>query len=165
MDPPRGQHCGEWTPGLAGDKQRGWGGARSWGTQGRTPVVPSFPSVLRGKRGTSALLPWGCGGLFPGGNPTDQAAPWRWGEGQGLGSPSKGRTATGQGLGCTRAGLSRSHDASPSQALWTTLPTLAILEQGGWKGCREHLGGTPKACTGEQGVGSAQLCCRRVEAT
>ena len=51
MDPAGGQRRGEWTPGLAGDMQGGWGGAWSWGTQGRTSVVPSFPSVLRGQGG------------------------------------------------------------------------------------------------------------------
>lgn len=78
-------------------------------------------------RGTSALLPQG---LFPGGNPADKAGPQGWGEAQGLGSPSRGKAATGQGPGGPRAGLSRGHDASPSQALQTTPPTLAILEGG-----------------------------------
>ena len=87
VDPPRGQHHGEWTPGLAGDEQEGWGGAPSWGTWGRTPVVPSFPSVLRGQRGTSALLPWGYGEPFPGGDPVDKAEPRRWGEARGLEAP------------------------------------------------------------------------------
>lgn len=156
VDPPRGQHHGEWTPGLAGDEQGGWGGARSWGTWGRTLVVPSFPSVLRGQRGTSALLPWGYGELFPGGNPVDKE------HHGGGGSAGPGKPLQGQGLGCTRAGLARSHDASPSQALRTS---LAILEREGWKGCQERLGGTPKPRTGGQGMGSAQLCCRRAEAT
>ena len=156
VDPPRGQHHGEWTPGLAGDEQGGRGGARSWGTWGRTLVVPSFPSVLRGQRGTSALLPWGYGELFPGGNPVDKE------HHGGGGSTGPGKPLQGQGLGCTRAGLARSHDASPSQALRTS---LAILEREGWKGCQERLGGTPKPRTGGQGMGSAQLCCRRAEAT
>lgn len=69
-------------------------------------------------------------------------------------APPGGRAAADQEPGCTRAGLSRSHDTRLRRAPQTTPPTLAILGGGGWKGCRERLRGTAKPLSGERGFGS-----------
>ena len=142
----------DWLMGAqAGDEQGGGHGARSRGTRGRTPIVPS--SVLMGWRGTSALLPRG---PFPGGSPADKAGSRRWGEAWGPGSPSRGKAATGQGLGGPRAGLPRGHDASRSQALQTTPPTLAILEGGAGRAAGSVSGG-PRSPTPGDGARALPL--------
>ena len=100
-------------------------------------------------------------GTVPRREPCRQGRLTEVGEAQGLGSPSRGKAAVGQGLGGPRAGLPRGHDASPSQALQTTPPTLAILEGEAGRAAGS-VSGDPK--TPRRGTGRG-LCRRQAGAT
>ena len=133
---------------LLGCPGRGRAGRRAWcpesGDTGQDPNCTIF--CFDGVEGDLCPPP---SGTVPRREPCREGRLTEVGEAQGLGSPSRGKAAVGQGLGGPRAGLPRGHDASPSQALQTTPPTLAILEGGAGRAAGSISGGPQNPTPGD----------------